>query len=50
MSLFPPPKIIKTEVFAPVPGRYRKKGVVTHWVETPSWRCADRVLSGGSVF
>ena len=34
MSLFPPPKIIKTEVFASVPERYRKKGVVTHWVET----------------
>ena len=34
MGLFPPPQVIKTEVFASVPGRYRKKGVVTHWVET----------------
>ena len=34
MSLFPPPEVVKTEVFASVPERYRKKNVVTHWVET----------------
>jgi len=32
-NIRPPPAIIKTEVFASVPERYRKKGVVTHWVE-----------------
>jgi gluconolactonase len=34
MYLFPQPEAIKTEVFASVPDRYRKKNLVTHWVET----------------
>jgi gluconolactonase len=34
MGLFPLPEVLKTEVFASVPERYRKKDIVTHWVET----------------
>jgi hypothetical protein len=31
MSLYPPPKIIETEVFAEVPAAYRKEGVYSKW-------------------
>lgn len=34
MSLFPPPTIVKTEVFASLPERHRKKGVMTDWVQS----------------
>jgi gluconolactonase len=34
MSLFPPPTVIATEVFARIPDQFRKKGVSTHWVHT----------------
>ncbi|HEY4373779.1 MAG TPA: SMP-30/gluconolactonase/LRE family protein [Burkholderiales bacterium] len=34
MSLFPPPTVIATEVFARIPDQYRKKGVFPHWVQT----------------
>jgi gluconolactonase len=31
MSLYPPPQIVETEVFAEVPGKYRKEGVRSPW-------------------
>ena len=31
MSLYPPPEIIETEVFAEVPAAYRKEGVYSKW-------------------
>lgn len=34
MNYFPAPEVVKTEVFAAVPDRYRKRNHVTHWVET----------------